>query len=276
MGYIAPLGNEGFLPLIWNAFIGIIVALVYVKGIITLMERLVDNNMLSSDLSRKIIHIAAGSFIWVWLFLNTSDGYSYLLNITVPFLFFCTFLYKGFKGSPDDPDVKTMSRTGDPRELLRGTLYFTIIMIIAGTFLFGTYVGMLMMAIVGWGDGIAPYFGKRFGKRKYKTLGREKSLEGSFGVFLFSIIGSLLFLGLLGVLGGDVNPDLAVLKDPGINLEGIFIVILLLAIITTIVEALSPADIDNLLIPASTIITLIIVDIVLGSSFILGSMLRFF
>ncbi|MHA1974565.1 MAG: diacylglycerol/polyprenol kinase family protein [Candidatus Hodarchaeales archaeon] len=273
MGFIAPLGSEGIFPLLWNAFISVIVAMVYIKGTIALMEKMVDSGKLSSDLSRKIIHIAAGSFIWVWLFLDTSDGYSYLLNITVPFLFFMTFLYKGFKGSPDDPDVKTMSRTGDPRELLKGTLYFTIIMMISGTILFGTYAGMLMMAIVGWGDGIAPYIGKRFGKRKYKTLAREKSIEGSLGLFLFSILGSLIFTVLLGILGGDANPALSVLADPGVDLMMIIIVIIVLALVATIVEAFSPSDVDNLLIPASTIITLIVIDTLLKSSFIL---LRFF
>ncbi|MHA1331394.1 MAG: diacylglycerol/polyprenol kinase family protein [Candidatus Hodarchaeales archaeon] len=276
MGFIAPLGSEGIFPLLWNALISVIVAMVYIKGTIALMEKMVDSGKISSDLSRKIIHIAAGSFIWVWLFLDTSDGLSYLLNITVPFLFFMTFLYKGFKGSPDDPDVKTMSRTGDPRELLKGTLYFTIIMMISGTILFGTYAGMLMMAIVGWGDGIAPYIGKRFGKRKYKTLGREKSIEGSIGVFLFSILGSLIFTVLLGILGGDTNPALAVLADPGVDLLTILIVIVVLALVATIVEAFSPSDVDNLLIPASTIITLIIIDAMMKSTFILGVMLRFF
>ncbi|MFX0091697.1 MAG: phosphatidate cytidylyltransferase, partial [Candidatus Hodarchaeota archaeon] len=155
MPYFAPLGPQ--FALIWNAFVSIIVLLVYIRGIIFLMEKLVSSGKLSSDLSRKIIHIAAGSFIWVWLFLDTSDGRSYLLNIVVPFMFFVTFLRKGSRGSSDDPDVKTMSRTGDPKELLKGPLYFTVVMMIAGTVFYGSYAGMLMMAVVGWGDGIAPY-----------------------------------------------------------------------------------------------------------------------
>ncbi|MCK4847401.1 MAG: phosphatidate cytidylyltransferase [Candidatus Heimdallarchaeota archaeon] len=265
MGYITLLPDQ---PLIWNIIIGVVAALIYVKGTIFLMDKMVTQGKLSSDLSRKVIHIAAGSYLWVWLFIDTSDNFSYLLNIAVPLLFFFTFLYKGYRGSPDDPDVKTMSRTGDPRELLKGTLYFTIIMMIAGTILFGSYAGMLMMAIVGWGDGIAPYIGKKYGKRTYKTFGREKTLEGSIGFFLFAALGSLFFWIFLGVLGGIGTP---VLANPGVELLEIFIVILLCSFVATIVEALSPADIDNLLIPASTIVTLLIVDFFLfaGASFVL-------
>ncbi len=268
MGYISLLPSEGIFPLIWNAIFSVIIAMVYIKGTITLMEKLVDSGKLSSDLSRKVIHIAAGSFIWIWLFLDTSDGWSWLLNISVPLLFFLTFLIKGTKGNPDDPDVKTMTRTGDPRELLKGPLYFTVVMMIAGTVLYGSYAGMLMMAIVGWGDGIAPYIGKRWGKREYKTLGRQKTIEGSIGVLLFSIIGSLIFLVILGVFGGLPGDANAILEDPGVDLLIIVIVIVVISIVAMIIEALSPSDVDNLLIPASTLIALWIIDLLLSSSFL--------
>ncbi len=254
-------------PLIWNFIIGVIAALVYVQGIILLMEKMVTSGKLSSDLSRKVIHIAAGSFIWTWLFIDTSYGVTYLLNIAVPLLFFFTFLYKGYRGSPEDKDVKTMSRTGDPRELLKGTLYFTIIMMIAGTIFFGSYLGMLMMAILGFGDGIAPYIGKRYGSHKYKTFGREKSIEGSIGFFVVALLGSLFFWIFLGVLGAIEPP---VLADPGVELIEILIVIILCCLVGMVVEAFSPADLDNILIPASTLITLLVVDFVLfsGASFV--------
>jgi dolichol kinase len=261
MGYITFLED---LPIVWNLIIGAVVALVYIKLTIFIMDKLVSSGKISSDLSRKVIHIAAGSFIWVWLFLDTSDGFSYIFNIVVPFLFFLTFLQKGKSGDPDDADVKTMTRTGDPSELLKGPLYFTVVMMIAGTLFFGSFAGMMMMAIVGWGDGLAPYIGKRYGSRKFKTFGREKTLEGSIGFLLFSILGCLffyVFFSIGGILGEILsNTTGGILYDPVVGLVEILIVIILCSIVGMIVEALSPADIDNLLIPASTIITLLLVD----------------
>lgn len=284
MGYITIFPEILFAgvdvgAILWNFFFGAIVAMIYVKVIISLLEKLVDSGKLSSDLSRKIIHIAAGSFIWIWLFMNTSDKalFSYMLNITVPFLFFLTFIYKGMKGSSDDPDVKTMTRTGDPRELMKGPLYFTIVMMVAGTALYGSYAGMFMMAIVGWGDGIAPYIGKRWGNRKYKTLGREKTLEGSLGVLLFSIAGCLIFYILLGIIGSmDFGTNSIILANPGENIDIAFIliVIIILGVVAMVIEAFSPSDLDNLLIPVSTLITLFMIDILLGNS--LSGFLQFF
>ena len=261
MGYITLLPD---LPLVWNLIFGVVVAMIYVQGIILLMAKLVNSEKLSSDLSRKVIHIAAGSFIWIWLFIDPSDNFSYLFNIAVPFLFFLTFLKKGKSGDPEDKDVKTMTRTGDPSELLKGPLYFTIVMMVAGTIFFGTYAGMLMMAIVGWGDGIAPYIGKKYGNHKFKTFGREKSIEGSISVFLFSIIGSLIFYFLLGIIGspgliGVANTS--VLADPNADLITMLLIIVIISFVIMIVEALSPADIDNLLIPIATLVMIIVIQV---------------
>jgi len=236
---------------------GAVVMMIYIQGIIKIMEKLVDSGTLSSDLSRKVIHIAAGSYIWVWLFMDPTDKITYVFNIIVPLLFFLTFLYKGTKGSPDDKDVKTMTRTGDPSELLKGPLFFTIVMMVAGTIFYNTYVGVFMMAIVGWGDGIAPYIGKKYGGPTYKTLGREKTITGSVSVFIFSVLGCLIFYILLGIIGGTGDP---LLVDPNVDMITILAVIVVLSLVATVIEALSPSDLDNILIPLSTIIMLFLID----------------
>ncbi|MHA2496901.1 MAG: hypothetical protein ACXAEI_15600 [Candidatus Hodarchaeales archaeon] len=87
MGYIELIENGDVATIGQNFVFGIIIMMVYIQGLIFLMEKLVKSGKLSSDLSRKVIHIAAGSFIWVWLFMDTSDGWSYAFNITVPLLF---------------------------------------------------------------------------------------------------------------------------------------------------------------------------------------------
>ncbi|MHA2330254.1 MAG: diacylglycerol/polyprenol kinase family protein [Candidatus Hodarchaeales archaeon] len=269
MGFINPFQNDRFLTIVWNIVVGGVLMMVYVQGIIFVMSKLVDSGTLSSDLSRKVIHIAAGSYIWIWLFTDPTDMFSYLFNIIVPLLFFVTFMYKGNNATSEDKDVKTMTRTGDPKELLKGPLYFTIVMMIAGTIFFNTYVGIFMMAIVGWGDGIAPYIGQKYGGPKYKTLGREKTLTGSISVFLFSVFGCLVFYVLLGLIG-DILPGDKLPLSTNVDIVMIFSVIVVLALVAMIVEALSPPDLDNLLLPASTIIVLLLIDFLLipGAGFV--------
>ncbi len=224
---------------LWNAAIGIVLPLIYINTIIALMNKFVEKGF-PPDLSRKIIHIAAGSWIWVWPLMDPSDGWSYVFNIAVAFLWFLMFLLKGLKGSPDDPAVKTMTRTGDPHELLRGPLFFTVSMMFVGVFLFMKFIGVAIMGYLGWGDGIAPYVGKRWGKHKYRLLGREKSIEGSISVFVAGFLGSLL----LYILVFLSLPTMAEI-----------IRLVILGIVAVLVEAVSPADVDNLAIPAALYLT---------------------
>jgi len=150
----------------------------------------------------------------------------------------------------NDPDVRTMSRTGDPFELCMGPLMFTIVMCVVGLYLFGRSEGAMVMAIVGWGDGFAPVIGERYGKTRYIVRGgRYKSVEGSVACFLFSLLGMKVNQNRTRKTGEDLLENDQVfnffLGYPYYN----FGVWTLLALVGTAVEAISPSDWDNILIP---------------------------
>ncbi|MGQ4833580.1 MAG: diacylglycerol/polyprenol kinase family protein [Candidatus Asgardarchaeia archaeon] len=237
-----------FLPVfVWNLIAGSIFPLIYIFFVIGLMGKLVEKGF-PQDLSRKVVHIAAGSWIWVWPLLDPSDGWSYIFNITVAALWTLLFIKTGLKGSPEDTAVKTMTRTGNPRELLLGPLFFTLSMEYIGIFHFMTFLGVVVMGFLGWGDGLAPYIGSRYGKHKYKLFGREKSIEGSVIVFLAGLFGSIL----LYVLVFYSLPTMSML-----------LWMIVFGIVATIIEAISPSDVDNLLIPAALVILAFIIDVIL-------------
>ena len=202
------------------------------------------------DISRKIVHMAAGSWIIFWPIFDASN-WSYTFNILVAVLWTLMFIQKGLKGTPEDQAVKTMTRTGDPRELLRGPLFFTLVMEFVGIFLYMDIKGVVTMAALGWGDGLAPLFGKYYGSKKYSVFGNEKSLQGSLAMFFFAFIASIIFS--LIILPG------AILR----NFSMFTVDLLIIAIIAAFVEAISPKDVDNLLIPA----VLIIVSIFIFNSY---------
>ncbi len=224
---------------LYNMAVGILLPFIYIQSIIKLMDVFVSKGF-PQDLSRKIIHIAAGSWVWVWPLMDPSDGWSYAFNISIAVLWTLLFLVKGLTAGPEDMAVKTMTRTGDPKELLKGPLFFTLAMEFIGIFYFMTFPGVVTMAYLGWGDGLAPYIGKVYGKRKYKLLGREKSIEGSITVFVAGFLGALL-LHLL-VFGALPLAPQSLLQ------------IAILGVVAVIVEAISPADVDNLLIPAALLL----------------------
>jgi len=219
-------------PLIHNLLITI-AGIVYVFSVVAIMDWFVKSKNFPQDISRKIVHISAGSWLIFWLFYDPSHWSKYL-NIAPAFIWTVLLLIKGFTAKPDDEAVKTMTRTGDRKELLKGPLYFTIVMNLMGTVFIYQEVALTAMGLLGWGDGLAPIFGKRFGKHKYKIL-VQKSIEGSLAFLLFGLFGASLFHFLIL---GEIN----------------FVNILVCAIIATIIESASPSDLDNFLIPLSVIV----------------------
>lgn len=218
----------------WNLVVAI-VEIVYIFVVIGVMDKLVEKGF-SSNLSRKIIHIAAGSYVIFWPLFDPSHWTKYFC-VLMPFIWVLLFLSKGLSRNTDDPAVKTMTRTGDPKELLRGPLMFASMMVILGLTLFNHLSAVIALAMLTWGDGLAPYFGEKYGKKKYKTFGSQKSYVGSITVFVAGIIGSVLMILITGV--GD-----------GLHLG----LLAVTAAVVTLIEALSPRDIDNILIPVGVLV----------------------
>lgn len=218
-------------PILQN-ILAAIAGLVYVFGVVALMDYAVKKGF-SQELSRKVVHIAAGSWLIFWPFFNQSHWTMYL-NIIPALLWTILLFIKGFTAKADDQAVKTMTRTGDRKELLRGPLYFTLVMNIMGTIFFYSPSALTAMGFLGWGDGLAPVIGKKYGRHKYKILS-EKSFEGSIAFFVFGFLAAVLFN---YIFFGHVN------------LSFIFIC----AVITTIIEGVSPKDFDNILIPIAVML----------------------
>ncbi len=208
--------------------IGIGVAeLVYTFLIVFLMNFAVDRG-LPQDVSRKIVHMWAGGLVIFWFFYTTPWG-KYIFMAT-PAIWVILLILTALTKDEEDPTVKSMTRTGNPRELLLGVMFFPLMLIILTFLGYRSFAGVAAIASVGFGDGIAPIVGKYWGKHRYKLLGREKSLEGSLGVFLATLIGSLI----LGMVFFH-NPY--------------FLKSLIASLIATILEAISPRDVDNFIVP---------------------------
>lgn len=218
-------------PIIQNLLVTLL-GLVYVFSVVGIMDFAVKKGF-PQDISRKIVHISAGSWLIFWPLYDLTHWTKYL-NITPAFIWTILLLIKGFTAKPDDKAVKTMTRTGDRRELLKGPLFFTLVMNLMGTLFLYSPVALTSMGFLGWGDGLAPVFGKRFGKLKFTFLS-EKSVEGSIAFLIFGLIASILFNYFF---------------FQRVDLMLLFIC----AGLTTLVEALSPKDMDNILIPLACIV----------------------
>ncbi len=197
----------------------------------------------SSELSRKIIHSGTGPiFVLCWLFFNDSSLAPFLaalvpLGITIQFVMVGTGLIK------DPSAVESMSRTGDRREILRGPLFYGIAFVILTiTFWRNSPIGMVALMILCGGDGLADIVGKTVGGYQLPWSPR-KTLAGSltmlFGGFLFATLVVWVFVRQ----GYFTDPINAFLLPIGI-----------IAVVTTLIESLPFADIDNITIPLVSVL----------------------
>jgi phytol kinase len=109
-----------------------------------------------------------------------------------------------------------------------------VVAMICGTIYYKTFAGVLAMAVLGWGDGLAPIIGTRMGKMKYKVF-CERSVEGSLAFLAGSLAAGLFFVWL--IVPQAFNPAK----------------IAMIAVAATVIEAVSPKEVDNILIPVGVI-----------------------
>lgn len=228
---IAELIFPSSIALVSNTIVALLTVL-YVKSAIFLTDVLVVKNIIRPVTSRKIVHMSAASWIMFWPLFDQSH-WSWRLNVTVPVVFSLRLFIKGaIIKDPNDEDVRVMSRSGNPSELLYGPLQFTLIMIWLGLTKFMSEESCIIMGALGYGDGIAPLIGFRFGKHKYRfPFSGVKSFEGSLAVFLGTIFGICVLLHGLSL--------------PKMQVERL----LLFGLSSAILEGCAPNYFDNVVIP---------------------------
>ncbi len=193
--------------------------------------------------TRKGVHIAAGCYSLFWL-MASDNSWSRWVGAIIPGLVAIIFLLIGLKVIPGKFMVDSMSRTGEPFDLIKGTLIYSLVMFLICVFIWKDQPwGLVTIMTIAWGDGIAPIAGRYFGTIRYKTLGKtRKTFEGSIAMFIFSVGFSFLVVYVFGLVHGQDW----LMGDTWPWLWG---KIMILCLVGTIAEGLSPTDIDNLVVP---------------------------
>jgi phytol kinase len=220
-------------------FITFIVALVWLR----INDYLAHRGWIETHLSRKLIHIGTGPFyVLCWLLFNPNPINKYLAAL-VPLAFSLQFLLIGIGVIKDDASVKAMSRSGDPREVLRGPLFYGIIFVIL-TIVFwkNSPIGIVALMLMCGGDGLADIFGRKWGKVKL-PWNKGKSIIGSVGMFLGGWVLSVLIVWAFSATGVFSQP-----------IQSYLIPITIIAIVGTLVESLPLKDIDNITVTLSAAI----------------------
>lgn len=175
----------------------------------------------SPEISRKIIHIGVGNWIFVALYCFQDWYFALIPPVSFVFINYLSYRYSILKAMElDDKNP--------------GTIYYalsltilTILVFFQKPFFIFPFTGILVMT---WGDGMAAVIGQRW---PGKILRPGKSLGGSLAFTGFSWVAVVIYL----ILFSPLAPVL------------ILSVSLLIALIGAGIEFLSPKNYDNLTVP---------------------------
>jgi phytol kinase len=210
-------------------YTALILSFVYVFAVIGIAELMRLSGRRSAAFTRKFVHIGVGMLIVgiallfrVW-YLALIPPASFVLINAVSYL----------RGT-------FQAMEGEDRGNL-GTIYFPIAF---GAIIYACWgLPALMVAAMmplTWGDAMGALVGGRLGANQYTIWGHRKSVEGSVAMLFWSWVTTSLALFAMPYLAGNtpINWLVALLQGGAV------------AVIATIVEAVTPWGMDNLSIPA--------------------------
>jgi phytol kinase len=207
------------------------------------IDLLAHRGIISSSLSRKIIHIGTGPiFVLCWIFFDNQLS-ARLLAALVPLGITVQFFLIGAGIIKDQASVDAMSRTGDRKEILRGPFFYGIAFILLTIgFWKENYIGMVALMVLCGGDGFADVIGKRIPSKPVPWSG-SKTIAGSIAMFLGSFLISLFVIWIY-TLVGTFQVDFASFTWK----------LALICLACTMVESIPVKDIDNITVPVTAVI----------------------
>src|SRR5262245_45082052 len=227
--------------------IGLAASYIYATSLILVAEVLRRALGAPQELTRKLVHIGAGMWVFGVLALFDTWQIGILPFATFILVNYLLYRYRVFSAmdAPDSPP---------------GTIYFAL----ALTLLFGLLwrpagpLDRAPIAVAGamaltWGDASAALVGQRWGRHRYRLGASGRSWEGSAVMFVISAV--VIFLTLRFLPGSPLSP-----YAPPINAGRALLAALLGAGAAALAEAASPRGTDNLSVPvvAAGVVLLIV------------------
>jgi dolichol kinase len=203
----------------------ILFALVPVGIILVTSEYLWRKKVLKGERARKFIHILAGIWMAFWPFYIPFDGIFILGCVALTFLIYSRHSHI-FKA------IYTVKRR------TYGEIFYALAIIICSFYGQEPWVFTVSILLLALADGAAAVVGRHWGfNNQYKVFGAnclQKSVAGTLAFLFFAYLS--IIIGWL--IGGNI-----------VMSEHLVIAFIILPIITTILENVSPFGLDNLITP---------------------------
>ena len=212
--------------MIHSDLLGLILVYGYVVVLLVFTEKVVAKRY--PLVSRKLLHILVGNIAFFLPIFQTREIMAFVA--AGPFILF-TFLM-----SPYSPLKQFRGKTSEAGHGF-GLVYYAIAWtVLAYSFFDHMEVIAIGILAMSYGDGFASLIGIRYGKRKYKVFGDQKSVVGSFAMVVFTFITMIVALLFYQISLSQI----LVLSVLGI------------AVVSAVVEGVTPRGLDNLSVPFVT------------------------
>ena len=200
-------------------------AVVVWLGLVFLVSEILHRLQQDPELVRKVVHIGTGHVLLIAWWLHIPTWLCIVAGVTFSAIALASH-YRNILPMLDDVGRKTY-----------GVFYYALSITILVILLWenNPQYAVIGVMVMSWGDGMAALIGKRFGTHTFVHLGNKRSYEGSFAMFVTSLV---VILGILGITHGIRSHDV-----------GIAIPV---AAIAALLEAYSPGGTDNLSVPLSS------------------------
>ncbi len=216
----------------------LIVVYIYVILLFIISEKFLASK---PSLSRKFVHIMVGNCIFIMPFF--ANPYDMVWFLTLP-ITIAAFLMS--KYSPIDIKSNVTEAGHDLGLVYYAGIWSLLIFLLPDKL----WIVSLAIAAMVYGDGFASLIGQRYGKHKINLTGDEKSIEGSAGMFVITFIASLIVFIFYQFIEYSI---------PAINVW----VILVISLIATVLELITPKGLDNISTTSTTAILYYLLMVVL-------------
>ncbi|KAL6575345.1 hypothetical protein OROMI_012630 [Orobanche minor] len=151
-------------------------------------------SVFSSCATWKLLHISFGLvFLLCWPMFSSGHIGAIVASL-IPAMNVINMLLLGLGIWKDDATVKSMTRNGDIRELLKGPLYYASAITLFTVIYWRTFpIAIAAICNVCAGDGVADIIGRRFGREKL-PYNRNKSFAGSIAMACAGFVASIGYM----------------------------------------------------------------------------------
>lgn len=214
---------------------GLIISYAYLLAILVTAKLLMNFKPLSPEFIRKFIHISASN----WWFILTYFLDALWAKMLGPIFFIIV------NGIATFCDLAKYFGMND-KERNYGLIYFPVTLLILVLMVhYGyipEYISGMGVLIMGYGDGLAALFGKRYGVSQIHPIAGKKTYVGSFTMFIVSFIVIFMFQHFYELAWTD-------------SLRGVC-AMLFASAAATIFEVLTPLGFDNITVPIGSALLL--------------------